>query len=51
MSGVLVLGLHEKAAIEMALKEARANVIPWEVLEGLRLGRRDCRARRTQARI
>jgi hypothetical protein len=32
MAGLLVLGLNEKAAIEMALKDARANVIPWEVL-------------------
>lgn len=35
--GLLVLGLNEKAAIEMALKEARANVIPWEVLKDFAL--------------
>jgi hypothetical protein len=37
MSGVLVLGLQEKAAIEMALKEARAHIVPWEVLKDFAL--------------
>ena len=37
MAGLLVLGLNEKAAIEMALKDARATLSPWEVIKDFAL--------------
>jgi hypothetical protein len=37
MAGLLVLGLSEKAAIEIALKDARANIVPSEVLKDFAL--------------
>jgi len=41
MTGVLVIGPKEKAAIDVAIREARAKPIPWSLLQEVAIDDRD----------